>query len=124
MFYNTTTGVVTCVSTGGPVTALTWNKRGGSYSQSKIIVDTASATYHNLLYISSSTLSDYTGTFTCNVSNSRGIASSISDDYKIMWAENKSFLVCGSIFCLNISYRSHWKEEYIWNWIHCKCHLF
>ncbi len=81
--YNTTTGVVTCVSTGGPVTNLTWNRSGGSYSQSKIIVDTVSATYHNLLYISSNTLSDYTGIFSCNLSNSRGIASSIiSNDYK------------------------------------------
>ena len=63
---------MTCVSTGGPVTNLTWNRSGGSYSQSKIIVDTVSATYHNLLYISSNTLSDYTGIFSCTVSNSRG----------------------------------------------------
>ncbi len=90
ILYNTTTGVVTCVSTGGPVTDLTWNRRGGSYSQSKIIVDTSSATYHNLLYISSSTLSDYTGTFNCNVSNSRGIASSVSDDYKCELKTNHS----------------------------------
>ena len=72
--YNTTTGVVTCISTGGPVANLTWNKSGGSYSQSKIIVDTVSATYHNLLYISSNILSDYTGIFTCTVSNIRGNA--------------------------------------------------
>ncbi len=72
IIYNTTTGVVTCVSTGGPVTTLTWNRRGGSYSQAKIIVDTISATYHNLLSISSNTLSDYTGIFSCTVGNSRG----------------------------------------------------
>ena len=80
--YNTTTGVVTCISTGGPVTNLTWNRSGGSYSQSKIIVDTVSATYHNLLYISSNTLSDYTGIFSCTVSNSRGSSSKHSKEYK------------------------------------------
>ncbi len=72
--YNIATGILTCISTGGPVTNLTWNRRGESYSQSKIIVDTVSATYHNLQYISSNTLSDYTGIFTCTVSNSRGSA--------------------------------------------------
>ncbi len=82
IFYNTTTGVVTCVSTGGPITNLTWNRSGGSYSQSKIIVDTVSATYHNLLYISSNTLSDYTGIFSCTVSNSRGSESGATDDVK------------------------------------------
>ncbi len=73
---------MTCTSTGGPVTALTWNRSGGSYSQSKIIVDTVSATYHNLLYISGNTLSDYTGIFNCTVSNSRGSASRSTDNYK------------------------------------------
>ncbi len=80
--YNTTTGVMTCISTGGPVTNLTWNRSGGSYSQSKIIVDTVSATYHNLLYISSNALSDYTGIFSCTVSNSRGSVSERIEDYK------------------------------------------
>ncbi len=80
--YNTTTGVVTCISTGGPVTKLTWNRRGESYSQSKVIVDTASAMYHNLLYISSNTLSDYTGIFSCTVRNSRGSSSRATDNVK------------------------------------------
>ncbi len=80
--YNTTSGILTCISTGGPVSNLTWNRIGGSYSQSKIIVDTVSATYHNLLYISSNTLSDYTGTFTCSVSNSRGSESRTTDNIK------------------------------------------
>ncbi len=69
--YNTTSGILTCISTGGPVTNLTWNRIGGSYSQSKIIVDTVSATYHNFLYISSNTLSDYTGIFSCIVENDK-----------------------------------------------------
>ncbi len=73
---------MTCISTGGPVTNLTWNRSGGSYSQSKIIVDTVSATYHNLLYISSNTLSDYTGIFSCTVSNSRGSSSGATDNIK------------------------------------------
>ncbi len=29
--YNTTTGVMTCILTGGPVTNLTWNRSGVSY---------------------------------------------------------------------------------------------
>ncbi len=73
---------MTCISTGGPVTNLTWNRSGGSYSQRTIIVDTVSATYHNLLYISSNTLSDYTGIFSCTVSNSRGSAFKTSDEFK------------------------------------------
>ena len=80
--YNTTTGILTCISIGGPVTNLTWNRSGGSYSQSKLIVDAVNATYHNLLYISGNTLSDYIGIFTCTVSNSRGSVSKSSNDYK------------------------------------------
>ena len=82
--YDTTTGVVTCVSTGGPVTTLTWNRRGGSYSPSKIVMDTVSATYHNLLSISGNTLSDYTGIFSCTVSNSRGTTYLTTAEFKGM----------------------------------------
>ncbi len=82
--YYTTTGIVTCVSTGGPVTNLTWNRSGESYSQNKIIVDTSSATYHNLLSISGNTPSDYTGIFSCTVSNSRGTTYMTTTEFKGM----------------------------------------
>ena len=83
--FDTTTGIVICVSTGGPVTNLTWNRGGRSYSQSKIVVDAVSATYHNLLSISgNAALSDYTGIFNCTVSNSRGTTYMTTAEFKGM----------------------------------------
>ena len=80
--YNTTSGVVTCISIGGPATTVTWSRSGLTYQQSKIVVDTVNATYHNLLSITSSQISDYTGIFTCTVNNSRGSDISSTAEFK------------------------------------------
>ena len=80
--YNTTSGVVTCISTGGPATTVTWSRSGPSYQQSKIVVDTINATYHNLLSIKSFQVLDYTGTFNCTVCNNRGSTFTNTAEFK------------------------------------------
>ena len=81
--YSTSSGTLSCVSTGGPASTVSWRKDGvpitsSSYTQSQIVVDTETATYHNLLSISSSNIRDYNGTFSCTVSNSRGHSMEVS----------------------------------------------
>ena len=78
---------LTCVSTGGPATNVTWRKvdviispSSPSHQQSQRVVNTSTATYHNLLSITSSDISDYSGSFTCTVSNTRGSSQSMSLD--------------------------------------------
>ena len=80
--YNTTSGFITCISTGGPATTVTWSRSGSSYQQSKIVVDPITATYHNLLTFTSSQISEYSGTFNCTVSNSRDSYSMVTGLYE------------------------------------------
>ena len=80
--YNTTSGVLTCISTGGPATDVTWNRSGQVYNKNKIVVDTVNGIYHNLLTITSSQISDYTGSFNCTVRNIRGSKSWTTGDFK------------------------------------------
>ncbi len=98
--YDTASGILTCISTGGPVTNLTWNRSGGSYSQSKIIVDTANGTYHNLLYISSNTLSDYTGIFSCIVENDKSRVFMTTQEFK---SKHNFQYLCPSEICCSYS---------------------
>ena len=77
--YSHETRTLTCISSGGPVTSITWMKGGVPISASKLIflrsqrvMNTVASTYHNLLSINSNALSDYSGTYSCRVSNSRG----------------------------------------------------
>ena len=79
--YDTVSGVLTCISTGGPTTGVTWNRSGQVYNQNKI-VDTVNGIYHNLLTITSSQISDYTGSFNCTVRNIRGSKSWTTGDFK------------------------------------------
>ena len=94
--YSPSTSTLTCISTGGPVTSVSWRRDGvpipsnsSTYTQSQIVVDTATATYHNLLSINSSNIRDYNGTFSCRASNSRG--SSIETRARV---SRKSILYC------------------------------
>ena len=80
--YNTASGVLTCTSTGGPATDVTWNRGGQVYNQNKIVDDTVNGIYYNLLTITSSQISDYTGSFTCIVRNTRGSSSRTTGEYK------------------------------------------
>ena len=67
---------LTCTSTGGPPTSVTWRKNGvpvntSLYQQSQRVVDTETATYVNLLF---NVISKFVGTFSCEVGNVRGTA--------------------------------------------------
>ena len=77
--YDTTSQTITCTSTGGPVTDVTWSKdntnirltMGGLYEHSQIIINTTSATYENRLRIVDKS-SEAAGNYTCSITNSRG----------------------------------------------------
>ena len=77
LLYNRSTLTLTCTSTGGPATTVTWRKNGAvvevdgtTYHQSQRVVDTRTATYENTL--SSGVAANFAGTFTCSISNTRG----------------------------------------------------
>ena len=72
---NSTT--LTCTSTGGPPTTVTWRRNGvlvsdSLYQQSQRVVNTETATYDNVLF--SSHITNFVGTFTCEVGNVRSTA--------------------------------------------------
>ena len=67
--------VLTCTSTGGPPTIVTWRKYGALvndslYQKSQEVLNTTTATYKNTLF--SHNIADLVGSFTCSVSNARG----------------------------------------------------
>ena len=70
---NSTT--LTCTSTGGPPTTVTWRKNGvpvdlSLYEQSQRLIDPMEATYQSVLFNDNVTI--FVGeTFTCEVSNAR-----------------------------------------------------
>ena len=81
--YSISSRTLSCVSTGGPASTVSWRKdsvpiTSSSYTQSQIVVDTETATYHNLLSINSSNIRDYIGIFICRVNNSRGRSTEVS----------------------------------------------
>ena len=68
---------LTCISTGGPPTSVTWRKNGifvkdTVFEQSQQVVNTENATYENLLF--SNNIANFVGAFTCEVSNAKGRA--------------------------------------------------
>ena len=72
---NSTT--LTCTSTGGPPTTVTWRKDGqlineALYQQSQQLVDAEDAIYQNVLF--DDDVASFVGSFTCEVSNVRGTA--------------------------------------------------
>ena len=77
--YDRTSQTITCTSTGGPATDVTWSKdnvnirmiMGDLYEHSQIIINTTSATYENRLRIVDKS-SDAAGNYTCQVINPRG----------------------------------------------------
>ena len=75
--YNFTAQTLTCISTGGPATDVTWYRDNVLISDSQStteqqLTEISTATYRNLLTLTSSNIRDYSGSFSCNVSNSRG----------------------------------------------------
>ena len=77
--YDRTSQTITCTSTGGPATDVTWSKdnitirltMGGLYEHSQIIINTTSATYENRLRIVDKS-SEAAGNYTCSITNPRG----------------------------------------------------
>ncbi len=76
--YNRSSQTITCTSTGGPATSVTWtrdntplNVDGTTYQHSQIITDTATSTYENRLTIPGDDQDTY-GIYVCIVSNAMG----------------------------------------------------
>ena len=70
---NSTT--LTCTSTGGPSTTVSWRKNNAAvnlsvYEQSQRLVNAESAMYENVLF--NADIANFVGRFTCEVSNARG----------------------------------------------------
>ena len=70
---------LTCISTGGPATTVTWRRDGvvitlnDTHQQTKRVVDPVNGTYQTVLTINSSVRQDdIMGTYNCTVENARG----------------------------------------------------
>ena len=73
---------LTCTSTGGPATTVTWRRDGvvitlnATHQQTKRVVDPVNGTYQTVLTIDPSVgQSDIVGTYNCTVENVRGESS-------------------------------------------------
>ena len=73
---------LTCTSTGGPATNVTWWKDGvvvtlsATYQQTKRVVNPVTGTYQTVLIINPSVgQSDIVGLYSCTVENARGTSS-------------------------------------------------
>ena len=80
MKYDRASQTITCTTSGGPATDVTWFKdnekiimtsSGGLYKHSQVITNKISATYENRLRIVDKS-SKVAGTYTCEVSNLSG----------------------------------------------------
>ena len=82
MTFDEQSRTLTCTSTGGPATTVTWRRDGvvitlnATYQQTKRLVDPVNCTYQTVLTINSSVhWSGIMGTYTCTVENVRGESS-------------------------------------------------
>ena len=80
--YDSQSRTLTCISTGGPATTVTWRRDGAvvtlndTYQQTKRVVDPVAGTYQTVLTIDQSVdHSDVLGTYICTVENVRGSTS-------------------------------------------------
>ena len=80
--FNSNYNTLTCTSTGGPATTVTWRKDGAviilnaTHQQTKKVVDSVEGTYQTVLTIDPSVSpSDIFGTYNCTVENARGKSS-------------------------------------------------
>ena len=78
--YDDQSRTLTCTSTGGPATSVTWRRDGvvitlnATYQQTKSIVDPGNGTYQTVLTIDP-TVCQIEGTYSCTVQNVRGESS-------------------------------------------------
>ena len=77
---------LTCTSTGGPATTVTWRRDGvvitlnDTHQQTKKVVDPGNGTYQTVLTIDTSVgWSNIEGTYNCTVENARGESSETVD---------------------------------------------
>ena len=77
---------LTCTSTGGPASTVTWRRDGvvitpnATHQQTKRLVDSVNGTYQTVLTIDPSVgFSDIVGTYSCTVENDRGESSETVD---------------------------------------------
>ena len=80
--YNNQSRTLTCTSTGGPATTVTWRRNGvvitlnATHQQTKTLVNSVNGTYQTVLTIDSSVrLSSLVGNYSCTVENIRGTSS-------------------------------------------------
>ena len=80
--YNNRSRTLTCTSTGGPATTVTWRRNGvvitlnATYQQTKTLVNSVTGTYQMALTIDSSVEpSGLVGNYNCTVENIRGTSS-------------------------------------------------
>ena len=80
--YDYQSRTLTCTSTGGPATNVTWRRDGAvitlntTHQQTKSLVDPVLGTYQTVLTIDPSVgQSDILGTYSCTVENARGKSS-------------------------------------------------
>ena len=79
--FNRQSNSLTCTSTGGPATNVTWRKDGviitlsATYQQTQIVTDNSTATYQTVLTIDPSV--GIVGAYNCTVENARGRSSLI-----------------------------------------------
>ena len=85
---------LTCTSTGGPATTVTWTKDGAvitpstTHQQTQMIVDTVGGIYQNTLTIAQSVTGDNLyGLYSCMVENSRGSSN------RTVYFYGKSFII-------------------------------
>jgi len=80
--YNETTRSLTCTSTGGPATTVTWRKDGAvitlnaTYQQTQVVTDPVTGTYQTVL-TTDQNVTDFIGTYSCTVGNTRGTSAAI-----------------------------------------------
>ena len=107
LVYDETTRSLTCTSTGGPATTVTWRKDGAvisigaAYQQTQVVTDATTGTYETVLTIDQS-VTDIIGTYSCTVENARGTSSANNATgnhcYIIGWRTNtdkSSCYICG-----------------------------
>ena len=82
LIFNSSSNILTCTSTGGPATVVTWKRDGSvitlnaTYQQTKRVVDSVAGTYQTVLTIDHSVdQSNIVGTYNCMVENVRGKSS-------------------------------------------------
>ena len=82
LVYNEIMRSLTCTSTGGPATNVTWKKNGApitinsTYQQTKVVSNTTAGTYQTVLTIAQN-VTDIFGTYSCTVGNTRGTSVAI-----------------------------------------------